>query len=84
MQYIHDPENEGHIWKGRKIPKLRVNRDNPEKNPFLIQRVTIPHILTMGIVKSGDFLKSLACEISGFKCEPHPAFSYPFTSYPCA
>lgn len=48
-----DLEKEGHIWKGRKISELRVNRDDTGKKSFQIQRVTIPQNQNVSIVKSG-------------------------------
>lgn len=65
------------MWEWRKIPELSQWRQNWKKS-FRSWRVTTSHNLTVDIAKFGDFCKSPDCEISGFMCEPHPAFSLYF------
>lgn len=54
------------------------------KKFFLIQRVTIPHILTVGIVKSGDFLKVQLVKSQDLCLNLIQQSLLPFTSYLCA
>lgn len=70
--------------EGKENTQTKSQQRQSWKKSFLIQRVTIPHILTVGIVKSGDFLKVQLVKSQDLCVNLFQHSLLPLTSYLCA